>query len=118
MSMTLHKNATETVVLPLANRLSNGFIHQIFGASFSHVTRVTSTLNIGKTDTAKTREAVIVSYTDADGVVKRAFASIEFTVPVDCPVATAEQLTYMLADLSRNNQVVAMVKDRSLTESA
>lgn len=117
MSMTLFKDAVTTIVLPLAQRLSNGFVHQLYGATFAQVDRVTTTLNVGKTDTAKTRAAVVRTYTTASGETKRAYASIEFTVPGDCPQAVAEEMTFMVSDLARENVVVSMVKTRSLIES-
>ena len=117
MSLTLFKNAAATIVLPLAQRLTNGFVYQLYGATFAMVDRVTATLNIGKTDTAKTRAAVVRTYTTASGDVKRAYASIEFTIPNDCPQAIAEELTYMVADLARESTVTSMVITRSLIES-
>lgn len=117
MSLTINTGASSTAVLALNQRLANGFVHQIYGADYTDLTRVTSTLNIGKTDTAKVREAVLVSYVNAAGEAKRAYASLEFTIPVDCPQAVAEKLTYMVGDLARESQTIAMVVNRSLIEA-
>lgn len=116
MSLTLKIATATTIVLTKAKNLTNGLIFQKVGASFSDVTQVTMTQNIGNSGTAKSRFVVKLPYT---AVVKGvtvsdfAFLTVETTVPQDCPLSIAGELAWLgqslCADTSFNDLVSSRV---------
>lgn len=116
MSLTLKIATATTIVLSKAKSLMNGLIFQKVGTSFSDVTQVTMTQNIGNTGTAKSRFVIKLPYTavvNGVNVSDFAYLTVEATVPQSCPLATAGQLTWLgqslCADTSFNDLVANRV---------
>lgn len=116
MSITLKTATATTIALTKAKNLTNGLVFQKVGTSFSDVYQLTMTQNIGNTGTAKSKFVIKVPYTAViNGVTVSNFAylTVETTVPQDCPLSVAGQLTWLAqstsADASFNDLVSSRV---------
>lgn len=115
MSIQLKTGETATVELKKSKNLPNGVVLQHVGSTFRDVHGLTLTENIGKNGTAKGRTSLRVPFpateTSPSGF---AFVNIEFTVPAECPVAIASQLSFLVSSLANTDEFKAMILQRSV----
>lgn len=120
MSLSLLSASGVSLVLTRAKLLLNGLIFQKVGANFADSYQLTMTQNVGKTNTAKSRFAVKVPYTAlVNGVTISDFAyvTVETTVPQDCPLTVASQLSWIVRSLAADTSFEDLVKNRIFSAS-
>lgn len=116
MSITLNVAAATTIVLSKVKNITNGKVFQFLGSSFAMATRLTTTLNVGKTGTAKARGVIALPYTpvgNTTGVIKYGYVDITYTVPVDMPITEANKLPFLGSSLGNHLVLSEMVNTRS-----
>lgn len=115
MSITLETGETATVELQKSKNLPNGVVLQHVGTTFRDVYGLTLTENIGKNGTAKGRASIRVPYPATEtSPAGFSFVNIEFTVPAECPVAVAQQLSYLASSIASSAEFKAMILQRSV----
>lgn len=115
MSLTLKIATATTIVLTKARSLMNGTVMQKVGTSFTDVTSVTATQNVGKTGTAKTRVVIRRPFsTVIDGVTVTDYCYYELssTVPAICPLANAAEGPWLMQSMAADPAFADLVVNR------
>lgn len=115
MSLTLKIASATTLVLTKARSLVNGSVFQKVGTSFTDLTTVTATQNVGKSGTAKTRLVIKRPFsTVINGVTVSDFCyySIEASIPAICPLANANEGPWLLQSLAADAAFTDLVVNR------
>lgn len=116
MSILLKIASATDVTLAKVKNITSGKVFQFLGTSFAMATRLTTTLNVGKTGTAKARGVVALPYVpvgDTTGKIKYGYVEINYTVPLDMPLVEAQKLPFLGASLANHAVMSEMVNSRS-----
>lgn len=116
MSITLKVASATDITLAKVKNITSGKVFQFLGTSFAIATRLTTTLYVGKTGTAKARGVIAIPYTpvgDTTGKIKYGYVELNYTVPLDMPLVEAQKLPYLGSSLANHAVMSEMVNARS-----